>query len=102
MAPAGLPVVTRGRQAPGETRGEVTQGRAWTQEEPLIIPTNLDFIPLNFLGFLEMLDFSDGFCVIGIKLQLLFLLQGAESKVMRTKNGQEQSYTFRVWVWELR
>ena len=29
VTPAGLSVVTRGRQAPGETRGEVTQRRAW-------------------------------------------------------------------------
>ena len=29
LAPAGLPVVTRGGQAPGETRGEITQRGAW-------------------------------------------------------------------------
>lgn len=29
VAPAGLPVVTGGRQAPRETRGEVTQRRAF-------------------------------------------------------------------------
>ena len=29
LTPAGLPVVTRGGEAPGETRGEITQRGAW-------------------------------------------------------------------------
>ena len=34
VTPAGLSVVTRGSQAPGETRGEVTQRRAWGTNKP--------------------------------------------------------------------
>ena len=37
VTPASLSVVTRGRQAPGETRGEVTQRRAWGQINLMIL-----------------------------------------------------------------
>ena len=42
-----------------------------------------------------MLDFSDGFCVIGIKLQLLFLLQGAE-EVIKVKFDKQKKARFNL------
>ena len=69
--------MTRGGQAPGETGGEITKRGAWAQINFNVLKIRLKHIPLNFLGLLELLDFIEGFCVIGIKLQLLFLLQGA-------------------------
>ena len=71
VTPAGLSVVTRGRQAPGETRGEVTQRRAWGTNKLGILERDkkqtkislliAKIIPLNFLGFLELAGFNDGF-----------------------------------------